>query len=94
MIGSDIREQVEPELRQCGQDAAFVRNGCRQDAVERRNTVRRDDEQVFPDIVNVANLAAMEQTNSFCGERSLGNGFGNGGPPIPKLGRNRPWLQA
>jgi len=59
VIGNHIRQELEPEQRNLVQDAAFVRNTCRQNIIKRRNTVAGYEQKlVLVDIVNVSDLTA------------------------------------
>ena len=58
VIGNHVLQQIEPEQRKLRQHAAFVGYSGGQHHVERRQPVRRDDQQPVAEIVNVAHLAA------------------------------------
>jgi len=45
MIRHDVSQKIEPEKRHLRQHAAFVRNACGQDVIERRDAVGGDDQQ-------------------------------------------------
>ena len=62
MIRDDVVSRSNQKRESCGQDFAFARDGRRQDAVEGRDAVGRDDQQVaVVNAVNVAHFAAAEQ---------------------------------
>ncbi len=58
MVRNDILQEVEPEKRKLGEDAAFVGNGSRKNNIEGGEPVRGDDEQLFAEIVDIADLPA------------------------------------
>src|SRR5690606_3174924 len=47
MVRNDVRELVEPEVRDRREYDAFAGNGVRQYDIECRHTVRREDQQAF-----------------------------------------------
>ena len=61
MRGHDVAQELEPEHGELREDSALVRDACRQDAVERGDTVSGDDEQLTPDAVYIANFASGVQ---------------------------------
>src|SRR6185437_9043791 len=58
VVRDDAREFFEPEKRKLREDAALVGNRRGKNYVEGRKTVRRNNEQLAAEIVNVADFAA------------------------------------
>jgi hypothetical protein len=59
MIWHDVRELLEPEIRDRRKHDAFAGNRIGQNDVERRESIRRDDQQALVvDAIDVAHLAA------------------------------------
>ena len=56
----DKRETLKPEVRNCREDSALVRNGVRQNAIEGANAIGRDEQQMFAEIENLAYFAARD----------------------------------
>ena len=59
MVGDDQPDEIEPELRELGQDLALVGDERGQDPVERGDAVRGDDEELVADLVDIADLALL-----------------------------------
>ena len=57
-------EEIEPEERHLRQNAAFVRNRCGKNHVERGETVGGDDEQSISEIIDVADLSARRRSEA------------------------------
>ena len=74
MVRDRRLEVLEPELRDLREHASLVRDRRRQHHVECRKPVRRDDEQVLADLVDVADLAAVQETNALDVEVRAMNG--------------------
>ena len=81
VIGDDVAQEIEPEKRHLRQDAALAGDTLRQDAVERRDAVGGDDEQVVTDAVNVTHFASRDEFDtshfgwgrlSTCGRLAIG----------------------
>src|SRR5262249_16997425 len=52
--------EIEPERRHLREEGALVRDAVGQDEIERRDAVRRDDEQTpVAEVVRIAHLASM-----------------------------------
>src|SRR5262249_18720903 len=60
----DFAEAIEPECRQLVQDRALLRDRVRQDDVERRESIGRDEQKRVAKIEHFANLAAAQLFNS------------------------------
>jgi hypothetical protein len=65
VIADDVGHLPEPELGERRQDFTFSGDGVRHDDVEGRDPVRRHDEQILPQIVEVADLAAVDELQAF-----------------------------
>ncbi len=62
MICCNIRQMVEPKRRDGGQHPALVGNRLVHHDIERRQPIARDDEEiVVPRVVDVADLAAVQE---------------------------------
>ena len=59
MIADDVSKLVEPEAGQLREHRPLGWHAVRQDHVKGRYAVSRYDEQAIPEIVDVADLAAM-----------------------------------
>ena len=59
VIGDKVAGPAEPERRNLGQDLALVWNARPEHVVKRRDAVRRDDQQLVPEVVDIAHLAAL-----------------------------------
>ena len=62
MVGDEVRETLEPELRDAREDLALVGDLIGQDVVERGDAVGDDEQQAVAAIVDVADLAAAVGT--------------------------------
>ena len=83
VIGHDVARVVEPEGRQLRQHLSLVGNARPEHVVERRDAVGRDDEQVLPGIVEVADLAAAKRQRvreSDVARRARGSVIGGSSP--------------
>ena len=60
----DRRKALEPKGGERVQDGAFARDGVGQDAVEGRNAIGRDEQEVLAEIEDFADLAAGEFADS------------------------------
>ena len=69
MIRNGIFEVIEPERRHLRQHFSLIGNRRRQDHIECRQAIRRDDQKMLAEIVNVADLAAPMKFHT--GEISL-----------------------
>ena len=58
MVGNDVLQQIEPEERKLREDAPLVGNRRGQNDVKGRKAVRRDDQQLVAEIVDVPHLPA------------------------------------
>ena len=56
MVRNDILCEIKPKCRYSVQNSSFVRNHIRQDNIERRNSVRSYQNQLFSYIIDVPNL--------------------------------------
>jgi hypothetical protein len=61
VVRDNVFYDLEPVYRHRRKNLAFVRNQRRQNDVERRNAIACDQQQAVAQIVNVTNLAAVEQ---------------------------------
>ncbi len=65
VVGDEVLEEVEPEERELGEDAALVRDAGAEDVIEGGDAVGGDEEEVGRGVrrgcVDVADLAAGEQ---------------------------------
>ena len=69
VMRDQVADVIEPERRQLREDLALVGNPGAKHVVEGRDAIGRDDQQVVPDFVHVANLAAAMEGES--GERGF-----------------------
>jgi hypothetical protein len=60
----DVREQPEPEIRELVQDLALVRNPGRQDDVEGRDAVARDEQDRLSHLVKLADLSSAREAGT------------------------------
>ena len=60
VVRADLFEVVEPEERDLREHLALVRDRIGQDAVERRQAVRRHKQQRLAQVEDLAHLAALE----------------------------------
>ncbi len=61
MVRDGVGEEVEPEVRELGENLAFVWDARAEDVIEGRDAVGGDEDEFVSDGVEVADLAA-------CGE--------------------------
>ena len=61
MIGDDVSRAAEPERREQCQHAPLVGDAIRQNRVEGGEAVGGDHQQMFAQIIGVANLAATKE---------------------------------
>ena len=61
MVGDDIGHALEPELGDLVEDDPFVGDRLVHDDIERRDAVGGDDQQVFAQVVDIADLAAVDE---------------------------------
>ena len=64
VVGHDVRQLLEPPQRQLGEDRALVRDRRRQHHVVHRDPVGGDQDQVGPVLVDVADLARVQQPHA------------------------------
>ena len=92
LVGQDMRQPVEPEIGQLREHLALVRNRVGQYGVEGGKAVAGDDQQpVVINGVNVADLAAPEQRQTFEGGliKSLSHKLGQENKKEIAAGRSR-----
>ena len=65
VVADDVGHLPEPELGEFRQDLTLSRDGVRHDDVEGRDPVRRHDEEVLPQVVDVADFAAVDKLQAF-----------------------------
>ena len=61
MIRNHITQKIEPKQCHLRQHAPFVGNPGGENVVERRNTIRRDNQEAIFVLINVANFSASAQ---------------------------------
>ncbi len=64
MIGHDVLCLLEPEIGDLRQDFSLERDAFVHNDIVRRDPIRSDNEQLIPEIVNIAHLAAVLQSQS------------------------------
>jgi hypothetical protein len=64
VVRADQRDEIEPKLRQLGQDLPLEGNEGGEDPIERGHAVGRDDQEVVADREDVADFPLLEKRNS------------------------------
>ena len=64
VVGDGIAQQIEPEERHLREHAALAGYALGQNAVECRDTIRGDNEQIPADAVDIADLTAGHPRNA------------------------------
>ena len=71
VIADDAGEFPEPECGDLSEHLPLVRNAVREDDIKSRETVRRDNEEIFPQVIHVADFPLFRrQEPGECGTRN------------------------
>lgn len=75
VVGNDGLQELEPEKRELGQHSPLLRYASRQNVIECRDSIRRDEEQmIVTNLVKVANFSAGKefQTRKVSAQENFG----------------------
>ena len=61
MVGDEVSRASEPVRRQPSEHFPLAGNRCRQDHVEGRESIGRDDEKMLSEVVDIEHLSAVDQ---------------------------------